>query len=89
SIGDVASSLINDNGISIEQEKLLSQLPDNNFKANKILELNPDHEMFDIITKSNDVEDYAKLLFYQAQLLEGLEINDPLEFINITNKLIK
>ena len=89
SIGDVPSSLINDNGISIEQEKLLAQLPDNNFTANKILELNPDHEMFDIITKSDDVEDYAKLLFYQAQLLEGLEILDPLEFINITNKLIK
>lgn len=88
-IGDVASSLINDNGISIEQEKLLMQMPDSNFHANKILELNPTHELFNKVTKATDVEDYAKILFYQAQLLEGLEIKDPLEFINLTNKLIK
>jgi len=87
-IGDVASSLINDNGISIEQEKLLMQMPESNFHANKILELNPTHELFNKVTSADNVDDYAKVLFYQAQLLDGLELKDPLEFINLTNKLM-
>ncbi len=87
-IGDIPSTLINDNGISIEQEKLLAQVPGNDFQANKILEINPDNDVFKLIDDNEDLEAYAKLLYYQAQILDGLTLDNPIEYIELTNKLI-
>ena len=80
--------LSNDGEISIEMEKILSAMPDaQGVKADKILEINITH---DIATKLNDmfVNDKAKLAVYtellygQALLIEGLSVEDPVEFAN-------
>lgn len=79
--------LVADEGMSIEMEKILSQDPQNRgmIKAVKILELNPDHELFrtlrTIYQKDPDkLKEYANILYDQACLIEGLTIEDPISY---------
>jgi molecular chaperone HtpG len=74
--------------VTIEMEKILSAMPDNqNIKADKILEINVNHNVFQSLKDSfaNDKEKvnlFTNLLYNQALLIEGLPINDPVEFTN-------
>src|SRR5690606_25551274 len=74
--------------ISIEMEKVLNAMPDNqNIKADKVLEINVHHEVFQSLKNAfeNDktkVDLYTHLLYNQALLIEGLPIQDPVEFSN-------
>lgn len=80
--------LATDGEITIEMEKILSAMPDNqNIKADKILEINKNHEVFQSLKDAykNDKEKlnlYTNLLYNQALLIEGLPIQDPVEFTN-------
>jgi len=84
--------LVSGDGLSFEMEKVINQMPgDPGMKAKKILEINPQHELFKAIEKVNkdnpdDIADYASLLYNQALLIEGLEIKDPVDF---SNKMVK
>lgn len=86
--------LATDGELTIEMEKILSMMPDNqNIKADKILEINPNHEVFKSLQNSyeNDKEKltlYTTLLYNQALLIEGLPINDPVEFTNDICKIM-
>lgn len=82
--------------ITIEMEKVLNSMPNNNqkVKAEKILEINVHHDVFNSLKEAylNDkdkFELYTKLLYNQALLIEGLEIEDPLEFTNEICKIMK
>ena len=83
---DSAVCLVSGDGISFEMEKVLSNMPNNNeVKAEKILEINGSHELFKSLEKvflNNPIEldKYASLLYNQALLIEGFEIEDPVEF---------
>ncbi|MEL5864907.1 molecular chaperone HtpG [Clostridium cochlearium] len=87
--------LANASDISIEMEKVLSMMPNNeNIKADKILEINTNHDMFNTIKSAfKDDKDKLKmisnLLYNQALLIEGLPIEDPVQFANDVCKLIK
>ncbi len=83
-----AASIINAENISIEQEKLLMQMPDANLNLNKILEINPNHEFFKLISKTENINDYAQVLYNQARLVEGLEIDNPKEYSDLLFKLL-
>lgn len=80
--------LISGDGVSFEMEKVLSTSPyQNKAKAERILEINPNHEVFKAIckvyeTSPDELEDYADLLYSQALLIEGLPLNDPVAFSN-------
>lgn len=86
--------LVSDDNLSIEMEKALKEMnqTDENIKANKILEINPDHEIFKSLKaafeKSEDISDYAKVLYDQALLIAGLSIEDPVEYSNLISKII-
>lgn len=81
--------------VSIEMEKILSAMPNNQgVKAQKVLEVNTNHEVFnslkDALEKDKDKFNlYTKLLYNQALLVEGLSIEDPVDFTNDTCKLMK
>ena len=81
--------------ISIEMEKVLNQMPNNEgIKADKILEINIDHPAFKALeqAKAASKEEfslYTKLLYDQALLIEGLPIDDPVEFADNIWKLLK
>ncbi|MEG0371058.1 MAG: molecular chaperone HtpG [Clostridium sp.] len=87
--------LSNDGDLSIEMEKILSAMPDNgNVKADKILEININHEVFKSLKDAfeNDKEKlnlYTSLLYNQSLLIEGLSISDPVEFTNNICKIMK
>jgi molecular chaperone HtpG len=80
--------LTTEGDISIEMEKILAAMPDNqNIKADKVLEININHEVFSSLKSAleNDKEKlnlYTNLLYNQALLIEGLPIQDPVEFTN-------
>ncbi len=84
--------LVADEGISLEMEKVLAQMPDanNQVKAKRILELNSDHPLIDALGRvdSTKVSSYAKLLYNQALLIEGFTIEDPIEFSNSMAQLM-
>lgn len=88
--------LANDGMISIEMEKVLNAMPNSNqtMKAEKILEININHEVYKSLEEAfkNDKEKldlYTELLYNQALLIEGLSLEDPVEFTNNICKIMK
>lgn len=77
-----------DGEVTIEMEKVLSMMPDNqNVKADKVLEINMNHNVFQSLQSAyhGDKEKlslFTNLLYNQALLIEGLTIEDPVEFTN-------
>lgn len=76
--------LVSDDGISFGMEKTLNAMNQGSVKANKILEINPDHELFKVLASvyetNKDISEYANLLYDQSLLIAGLQIEDPLLF---------
>ncbi|TDP51967.1 molecular chaperone HtpG [Aminicella lysinilytica] len=75
-------------GISLEMEKTINKMPtDESIKAEKVLEMNPDHAVMkklqETFAKGDGAEGkdltatYARLLYDQALLISGLTIDDP------------
>ena len=92
-IGNSASSLLAKGGLSLEMEKTLSEMTNNNDapKAEKILAINPEHVLFDKLKAAEGTDNFNKLvdiLYNQALLLEGFSIENPVEFIKNLNDLL-
>ncbi|MBM0064850.1 molecular chaperone HtpG [Alkalicoccobacillus gibsonii] len=72
--------------VTIEMEKVLQAMPDNqHVKAEKVLEINPNHDVFKALQSAKDTDQeklklYTNLLYSQALLIEGLPLEDPVEF---------
>lgn len=88
--------LTNEGEISIEMEKVLNAIPANEekIKAAKVLEINPSHEVFAALLDAyeNDKDKlslYTDLLYNQALLIEGLPIEDPLQFADNICRIMK
>ena len=87
--------LANGGELSIDMEKVLNTMPNNqNVKADKILEINTNHQMFESIKKAfeNDKDKLKMLsnvLYNQALMIEGLPVDDPVQFANDVCCLIK
>lgn len=77
--------------ITIEMEKVLNSMPQNDgnkVTAEKCLELNPSHPVFEklksLYTADKDkLAEYTKILYSQALLIEGMSIENPVEFANL------
>lgn len=87
--------LANGGELSIEMEKILNSMPNSQeIKADKILEININHDVFkalqDAFAKDKDkLNLYTDLLYNQALLIEGLPLNDPVEFTNNICKIMQ
>jgi molecular chaperone HtpG len=86
--------LVSDDNLSIDMEKALKQMNQQGISANKILEINPDHEMFSALKKMNDenqdISNYVNLLYDQALLMAGLNIDEPGQYAQkITELMMK
>jgi molecular chaperone HtpG len=74
--------------LSIEMEKVLQAMPNNSgVKAEKILEINVNHEVFQALKQAHSKDQekfglYTSLLYHQALLIEGLPVQDPVQFTN-------
>ncbi|GAB1781530.1 MULTISPECIES: molecular chaperone HtpG [Priestia] len=102
-VGDVRASkrlkthpvcLSADGEVTIEMEKILSAMPDNqHVKAEKVLEINVNHDVFASLkdafeSDKGKLDLYTNLLYNQALLIEGLSISDPVEFTNDICKIM-
>ena len=80
-------------GLSLEMEKTLNEQRGNEeeVKAEKVLEINPNHDLFKAFSaiQSNDeeVKKYASILLDEALLLEGRTIENRVEFVQKINEL--
>ena len=80
--------LTSDGELSLEMEKVLNAMPtDQKVKAERVLEINENHPVFAALrelqtTDPDKLNTYAQLLYTQALLIEGLPIDDPVEFSN-------
>ena len=81
--------------VTIEMEKILSAMPNNEgVKAEKVLEINTHHDVFKALKNAYESDKekfnlYTNLLYNEALLIEGLAIEDPVEFTNNISKLMK
>ncbi|XCS10178.1 molecular chaperone HtpG [Aeribacillus pallidus] len=86
--------LSTDGEITIEMEKVLNAMPNSqNIKAEKVLEINTDHVVFQTLKAAyeNDQEKlklFTNILYNQALLIEGLPVQDPVEFTNDICKIM-
>lgn len=86
--------LTTEGDVSIEMEKVLQAMPNSqNVKADKVLEINVNHEVFGSLKDAfaNDKDKltlFTGLLYNQALLIEGLPIQDPVEFTNNICKIM-
>ena len=80
--------LTSEGALSLEMEKVLNAMPtDQKVQADRVLEINPEHPIFAklvLLQKENPdkLKAYAKLLYDQALLIEGMSIEDPVAFSN-------
>ena len=80
-----------DGDITLEMEKILNAMPQNEgkqVKAEKCLELNPAHPVFAKLkelysTDKDKLKDYTQILYSQALLIEGMSIENPAEFADL------
>ena len=66
---------------------------DQNVKAQKVLEINPNHPIFGVLkdlyaNNKEKLADYSKILYTEALLIEGMPIEDPLAFSNLVCSLM-
>lgn len=80
--------------ISVEIEKAMKAMPfDNDVKASKVLEINENHEIvkkLDSLYKDDqeELKNYAKVLYAEARLIEGLSVDNPTEISNLICKYL-
>ena len=86
--------LTTEGAISVEMQKVINALPnDRTIQAKTVLEINENHPIAEKIKTlfENDKEElktYTKILYAQAKLIEGLEIENPTEISNLICDLI-
>lgn len=86
------------NGLSLNMENTLNEeakennFTDNNVKATKVLEINPNHDLFKAFEsiKEDDeaIKMYGSILYDEAMMLEGYEVSDKKEFVKKLNELM-
>ncbi len=95
SIGEHAVSLSASGYVSMEMEKVLSNMPGNegNMKAELVLEINANHpisdKLFELFGSDKEkLEQYTKLLYNEARLISGLTLDNPTEFADMITDLM-
>ena len=86
--------LSNEGMLSIEMEKVLNAMPnDQKVKAERVLEINASHPIFEKLARlyaedQGKLKTYAQLLYTQAELIEGMPVEDPVAFSNAVCELM-
>jgi molecular chaperone HtpG len=95
-LGDHPVSLTTEGELSIEMEKVLSKMPGaekNMIKAQYVLEINMNHPITSklkmlYINDREKLGKYAKILYAQARLISGLDIENPSEYSRLICELL-
>jgi len=95
-LGTHPVSLSSEGDVSVEMEKVLSKMPGadkSHVKAQTVLEINASHsiasrlkELF--VQDKDKLKSYTKILYAQARLIGGLDIDNPSELSNLICSLL-
>lgn len=92
---DAPAALTAEGPVSLEMEKILSQMPDTkDLKSERVLEINAQHPVFETLKaaeKDKDeekIKQYTSILYNQALLVEGMPVDDPVAFAQDISKLM-
>ncbi len=97
-ISDAPVMLTTEGAVSLQMAHLLKEQPGSDEgvpEAKIVMEVNVDHPVFAVLKEAQDsgdtqkVKDYTTILFDQALLVEGLPIEDPLQFAQRISALMK
>jgi len=95
SLGSHAVCLSSEGYVSLDMAKVLSRMPggSNGVKAQLVLEINSDHaiaeKLFRLFAEDKDkLQKYTKILYNEARLVSGLEIENPTEFADMVSELL-
>ena len=85
--------ITSEGGISLEMEKVLGQMPGaGDVKAQLVMEINASHPIADKLRAAAADNDklgkLAKLLYAEARMIEGMQVDDPVEIAELINELI-
>ncbi len=85
-----------DGDVSIEMERVMNSMPiQEKVESQKVLEINPDHSVYNALKSAFDAGDddklriFTSLLYDQAALIGGLTVEDPVAFSNHICDLMK
>ena len=97
-LGDAPATIASEGPVSLEMERVISQGPDADAasapKAQRVLQLNAAHPVFAKLVAAREAGDKDRLkllgsiLYDQALLVEGLSVDDPVEFARNVAKLM-
>ncbi|MCF6263335.1 MAG: molecular chaperone HtpG [Xanthomonadales bacterium] len=83
--------ILDENEMALHMQRLMEQAGQAMPHSAPALEINPEHAIFKKMEKEQDVErfaDYSQLLYEQAILAEGGQLEDPAGFVHRINKLL-
>ena len=83
--------VLNENDMTAQMQQILAAAGQYAPRAQPVLELNPDHELVKKLQDIGDDEvfnDWTLLLFEQADLAAGGQLDDPAEFVKRVNRLL-
>ena len=75
-------------------ERVLNEEPgqhDDSIKSSKVLEINPEHALFKAlqnVSSDEELRGYGSLLYDEAMLLQGYDIEDKAGFVSKLNELL-
>ena len=85
-----------DGDVSLEMERVMNSMPiQEKVESQKVLEINPNHSVFNTLTETfkagneEKLRIFASLLYDQAALIGGLPVEDPVAFSNHICDLMK
>ena len=97
-LGENPVSIATKDGLSLNMENVLNEEnpqaknnPEEKVKASKVLQINPDNALFKAVkgeTDSNKISLLSNVLYNEAMLAEGFEIDDKAKFVKDLNELI-
>jgi molecular chaperone HtpG len=89
---DSPSCLVSDkNDLSLHMKQLLQSMGQNLPSSQLILEINPDHPLIKRLNhydNETQLQQWAQLLFDQAYIAEGGQLDDPASFVKRMNQLL-
>lgn len=77
--------------LSMNMEEVLQKEGNETVKSTKILEINPEGSLFKFLKENEeaiDIEKFGKVLYDEALLLQGLEIDNKADFVENINSLL-
>lgn len=82
-------------GVTFNMEQLLKGANQITPKATKIMELNEKHSVFEVLNHlyakqkdSLELKQLSELLYHQAMLIEGYQLDNPVEFSNLLSEMM-